>query len=379
MMIFKKIQYAISVALPALVLILSCAKVNNNNTLTENATLKFTVSGYKLLDMAKDGSWFAGYDETNYKVAGFSGTNGSKIWEYTIPKVWVNTYEGPEEVQDWVSYGAKITEDGNYILLACEYTKKILTKTGTVIFNADSFNYGDRSYSLAGPADISGDGSYFVQGNPLTLFTQTGQVVWCKAGDQYGSSSNNMAISRNGSHVARDDGDVYLYDFSGNLVRRIPDNEIVSNFIKFSPEGNLIFWGGLGGGKVIDLMGNTIHLETTNDYYGVFDMAIPESDSLLFVALVGKVKLYTLSSTSSLLWENDSTSGRVFSVDVSSDGSLFGAIGDWGNVYIFDRNGQILFFANQDGGSGGIIRISANGKYFCAQGDGGKIYYYEMK
>jgi len=162
-------------------------------------------------------------------------------------------------------------------------------------------------------------------------------------------------------------------------VRRIPDNEIVSNFIKFSPEGNLIFWGGLGGGKVIDLMGNTIHLETTNDYYGVFDMAIPESDSLLFVALVGKVKLYTLSSTSSLLWENDSTSGRVFSVDVSSDGSLLGAIGDWGYVYIFDRNGQILFSANQDGGSGGIIRISANGKYFCAQGDGGKIYYYEMK
>jgi len=48
-----------SLALPALVLILSCAKVNNNNTLTENATLKFTVSGYKLLDMAKDGSWFA--------------------------------------------------------------------------------------------------------------------------------------------------------------------------------------------------------------------------------------------------------------------------------------------------------------------------------
>jgi hypothetical protein len=379
MMIFKKIQYAISLALPAWVLILSCAKVNNNNTLTENATLKFTVSGYKLLDMAKDGSWFAGYDETNYKVAGFSGTNGSKIWEYTIPKVWVNTYEGPEEVQDWVSYGAKITDDGNYIFLACEYTKKILTKTGTVIFNADSFNYGDRSYSLAGPADISGDGSYFVQGNPLTLFTQTGQVVWCKAGDQYGSLSNNVAISRNGSYVARDDGDVYLYDFSGNLLRRIPDNEIVSNFIKFSPEGNLIFWGGLGGGKVIDLMGNTIHLETTNDHYGVFDMAIPENDSLLFVALVGKVKLYTLSSTSSLLWENDSTSGRVFSVDVSSDGSLLGAIGDWGYVYIFDRNGQILFSANQDGGSGGIIRISANGKYFCAQGDGGKIYYYEMK
>jgi len=378
-MIFKKIQHAISLALPALVLILSCAKVNNNNTLTENATLKFTVSGYKLLDMAKDGSWFAGYDETNYKVAGFSGANGSKIWEYTIPKVWVNTYEGPEEMQDWVSYGAKITEDGNYILLACEYTKKILTKTGTVIFNADSFNYGDRSYSLAGPADISGDGSYFVQGNPLTLFTQTGQVVWCKAGDQYGSSSNNVAISRNGSYVARDDGDVYLYDFSGNLVRRIPDNEIVSNFIKFSPEGNLIFWGGLGGGKVIDLMGNTVHLETTNDYYGVFDMAIPENDSLLFVALVGKVKLYTLSSTSSLLWENDSTSGRVFSVDGSSNGSLLGAIGDWGYVYIFDRNGQILFSANQDGGSGGIIRISANGKYFCAQGDGGKIYYYEMK
>ena len=379
MMIFKKIQHAISLALPALVLILSCAKVNNNNTLTENATLKFTVSGYKLLDMAKDGSWFAGYDETNYKVAGFSGANGSKIWEYTIPKVWVNTYAGPEEVQDWVRYGAKITEDGNYILLACEYTKKILTKTGTVIFNADSFNYGDRSYSLAGPADISGDGSYFVQGNPLTLFTQTGQVVWCKAGDQYGSSSNNVAISRNGSYVARDDGDVYLYDFSGNLVRRIPDNEIVSNFIKFSPEGNLIFWGGLGGGKVIDLMGNTVHLETTNDYYGVFDMAIPENDSLLFVALVGKVKLYTLSSTSSLLWENDSTSGRVFSVDGSSNGSLLGAIGDWGYVYIFDRNGQILFSANQDGGSGGIIRISANGKYFCAQGDGGKIYYYEMK
>ena len=378
-MIFKKIQHAISLALPALVLILSCAKVNNNNTLTENATLKFTVSGYKLLDMAKDGSWFAGYDETNYTVAGFSGANGSKIWEYTIPKVWVNTYEGPEEMQDWVSYGAKITEDGNYILLACEYTKKILTKTGTVIFNADSFNYGDRSYSLAGPADISGDGSYFVQGNPLTLFTQTGQVVWCKAGDQYGSSSNNVAISRNGSYVARDDGDVYLYDFSGNLVRRIPDNEIVSNFIKFSPEGNLIFWGGLGGGKVIDLMGNTVHLETTNDYYGVFDMAIPENDSLLFVALVGKVKLYTLSSTSSLLWENDSTSGRVFSVDGSSNGSLLGAIGDWGYVYIFDRNGQILFSANQDGGSGGIIRISANGKYFCAQGDGGKIYYYEMK
>ncbi len=378
-MIFKKIQYAISLALPALVLILSCAKVNNNNTLTENATLKFTVSGYKLLDMAKDGSWFAGYDETNYKVAGFSGANGSKIWEYTIPKVLVNTYAGPEEVQDWVSYGAKITDDGNYILLACEYTKKILTKTGTVIFNADSFNYGNRSYSLAGPADISGDGSYFVQGNPLTLFTQTGQVVWCKAGDQYGSSSNNVAISRNGSYVARDDGDVYLYDFSGNLVRRIPDNEIVSNFIKFSPEGNLIFWGGLGGGKVIDLMGNTIHLETTNDYYGVFDMAKPESDSLLFVALVGKVKLYTLSSTSSLLWENDSTSGRVFSVDASSDGSLLGAIGDWGYVYIFDRNGQILFSANQDGSSGGIIRISTNGKYFCAQGDGGKIYYYEMK
>jgi hypothetical protein len=379
MMIFKKIQYAISLALPAWVLILSCAKVNNNNTLTENATLKFTVSGYKLLDMAKDGSWFAGYDETNYKVAGFSGTNGSKIWEYTIPKVWINTYEGPEEVQDWVSYGAKITDDGNYIFLACEYTKKILTKTGTVIFNADSFNYGDRSYSLAGPADISGDGSYFVQGNPLTLFTQTGQVVWCKAGDQYGSLSNNVAISRNGSYVARDDGDVYLYDFSGNLLRRIPDNEIVSNFIKFSPEGNLIFWGGLGGGKVIDLMGNTIHLETTNDYYGVFDMAIPERDSLLFVALVGKVKLYTLSSTSSLLWENDSTSGRVFSVDASSDGSLLGAIGDWGYVYIFDRNGQILFSANQDGSSGGIIRISANGRYFCAQGDGGKIYYYEMK
>lgn len=378
-MIFKKIQYAISLALPAWVLILSCAKVNNNNTLTENATLKFTVSGYKLLDMAKDGSWFAGYDETNYKVAGFSGTNGSKIWEYTIPKVWINTYEGPEEVQDWVSYGAKITDDGNYIFLACEYTKKILTKTGTVIFNADSFNYGDRSYSLAGPADISGDGSYFVQGNPLTLFTQTGQVVWCKAGDQYGSLSNNVAISRNGSYVARDDGDVYLYDFSGNLLRRIPDNEIVSNFIKFSPEGNLIFWGGLGGGKVIDLMGNTIHLETTNDYYGVFDMAIPERDSLLFVALVGKVKLYTLSSTSSLLWENDSTSGRVFSVDASSDGSLLGAIGDWGYVYIFDRNGQILFSANQDGSSGGIIRISANGRYFCAQGDGGKIYYYEMK
>jgi hypothetical protein len=282
-------------------------------------------------------------------------------------------------VEDWVSYGAKITDDGNYILLACEYTKKILTETGTVIFNADSFNYGDRSYSLAGPADISGDGSYFVQGNPLTLFTQTGQVVWCKAGDQYGSLSNNVAISRNGSYVARDDGDVYLYDFSGNFARRIPDNEIVSNFIKFSPEGNLIFWGGLGGGKVIDLMGNTIHLETTNDYCGVFDMAIPESDSLLFVALVGKVKLYTLSSTSSLLWENDSTSGRVFSVDASSDGSLLGAIGDWGYVYIFDRNGQILFSANQDGGSGGIIRISANGKYFCAQGDGGKIYYYEMK
>jgi len=378
-MIFKKIQYAISLALPALVLILSCAKVNNNNTLTENATLKFTVSGYKLLDMAKDGSWFAGYDETNYKVAGFSGTNGSKIWEYTIPKVWINTYEGPEEVQDWVSYGAKITDDGNYILLACEYTKKILTKTGTVIFNADSFYYGNRSYSLAGPADISGDGSYFVQGNPLTLFTQTGQVVWCKAGDQYGSLSNNVAISRNGSYVARDDGDVYLYDFSGNLVRRIPDNEIVSNFIKFSPKGNLIFWGGLGGGKVIDIMGNTIHLETTDDYYGVLDMAIPESDSLLFVALVGKAKLYTLSSTSSLLWENDSTSGRVFSVDASKDGSLLGAIGDWGYVYIFDRNGQILFSANQDGGSGGIIRISANGKYFCAQGDGGKIYYYEMK
>jgi len=378
-MIFKKIQYAISLALPALVLILSCAKVNNNNTLTENATLKFTVSGYKLLDMAKDGSWFAGYDETNYKVAGFSGANGSKIWEYTIPKVWVNTYAGPEEVQDWVSYGAKITDDGNYIFLGCEYTKKMLTKTGTVIFNADSFNYGNRSYSLAGPADISGDGSYFVQGNPLTLFTQTGQVVWCKAGDQYGSLSNNVAINRNGSYVARDDGDVYLYDFSGNLVRRIPDNEIVSDFIKFSPEGNLIFWGGLGGGKVIDLMGNTIHLETTHDYYGVFDMAIPESDSLLFVALVGKVKLYTLSSTSSLLWENDSTSGRVFSVDASSDGSLLGAIGDWGYVYIFDRNGQILYSANQDGGSGGIIRISANGKYFCAQGDGGKIYYYEMK
>jgi hypothetical protein len=378
-MIFKKIQYAISLALPALMLILSCAKVNNNNTLTENATLKFTVSGYKLLDMAKDGSWFAGYDEINYKVAGFSGTNGSKIWEYTIPKVWINTYAGPEEVQDWVSYGAKITDDGNYIFLACEYTKKILTKTGTVIFNADSFYYGNRSYSLAGPADISGDGSYFVQGNPLTLFTQTGQVIWCKAGDQYGSLSNNVAISRNGSYVARDDGDVYLYDFSGNLVRRIPDNEIVSNFIKFSPKGNLIFWGGLGGGKVIDLMGNTIHLETTNDYYGVFDMAIPESDSLLFVALVGKVKLYSLSSTSSLLWENDSASGRVFSVDASSDGSLLGAIGDWGYVYIFDRNGQILFSAKQDGSSGGIIRISANGKYFCAQGDGGKIYYYEMK
>ncbi len=378
-MIFKKIQYAISVALPALVLILSCAKVNNNNTLTENATLKFTVSGYKLLDMAKDGSWFAGYDETNYKVAGFNGANGSKIWEYTIPKVWVNTYAGPEEVQDWVSYGAKITEDGNYILLACEYTKKILTETGTVIFNADSFNYGSSSYSLAGPADISGDGSYFVQGNPLTLFTQTGQVIWCKADDQYGASSNNVAISRNGSYVASEYGDVYLYDFSGNLLRRIPKNEIVSDFIKFSPEGNLIFWGGLGGGKVIDLMGNTIHMETTNDYYGVFDMAIPENDSLLFVALVGKVKLYTLSSTSSLLWENDSTSGRVFSVDASSDGSLLGAIGDWGYVYIFDRNGQILFSANQDGSSGGIIRISANGKYFCAQGDGGKIYYYEMK
>lgn len=376
---FTKIRYVMFVAVPALILILSCAKENDNNIIPENATLKFTITGYKLLDMAKDGSWFAGYDETNYKVAGFSGTNGSKIWEYTIPKVWIDTYEGPEEVQDWISCGAKITDDGNYILLACEYTTKILNKTGEVIFNGESFTYNNSTYTFGGPADISGDGFYFVLGNPLSLFTREGQLVWCKAGDQYGSSSNYVTISKNGSYVARDMGDVYLYDLSGNLLLQVPDNDIAADFIKFSPTGNLLFWGGLGGGKVIDLTGNTLHLETTNDYYGVMDMAIPENDSLLFLALVGKVKLYTLLPTSDLLWENDSVSGRVFSVDVSGDGSLLGAMGDWGNVYIFSRDGQILFTADQDGSANGVIRLSANGKYFCAQGDGGKIYYYEMK
>jgi len=376
---FTKIKYAMFIAIPVLVLIQSCAKENDNNIPHENATAKFTITGYKLLDMAKDGSWLLGYDETNYKVAGFSGTDGSKMWEYTIPKVWVNTFAGPEEVQDWISYGAKITDNGNYILLACEYTTKILSKNGDVIFDADSFTYNNSSYAFGGPAEISGDGNYFVLGNPLSLFTKTGQIIWCKAGDQYGSSSNFVAISKKGNYIARDMGDIYLYDISGNLIRRISDNEIVANFLKFSPKESFLFWGGLGGGKVIDLLGNTLHTETTNDYYGVLDMAIPESDSILFIALVGKVKLYELLPTSNLLWENDSVSGRVFSVDISSDGSLLGAMGDWGNVYIFNRNGQILLSADQDGSAGGVIRVSTDGKYFCAQGDGGKIYYYEMK
>lgn len=379
----------IAVLVPVFLTSINENKPTNNNTNTEEnkiAALKFTITGYQLEDMSKDGAWILGYFEDYeaevFRVAGFSGTNGTKLWEFTIPKVYENVSGELQIISDFLD-SAKITRNGEYALLMCEHTTKIIDKNGELVFNCQTYTYNGAEHHFGGGIiDIDGNGSRFVDGNPLTLFQRNGQILWTKyPEDVYGYISASVAISDDGSYISRRDyGNIFLYDANGNVLWKKSDGNITAHVHKFSPSGNIIFWGGLDGAMVMDLNGDTILSTSYNGDFGVFDMACSYNASEICFTGDGEIFYYTLRQSSTLttpVWTKN-VSGRAFSADMSDNGTLIAVQSDWGNVYLFKNDGKLLFTQDNDGGAGGKVIISSDGRYLCSYGDGGKIYFYEV-
>ncbi len=255
--------------------------------------------------------WFNGM------VSLFHRANSTALWNYTM------TNTSPRSVD--------ISADGKYIFVGCN--------NGTVyLFNntKSELKTFEWSYSIGEPVvdvAISADGNYAVAGTAgndiICLFNVTcpsDPFIWSNPDPS--DNVYTVSISADGSYIAAGSGSsVYLYERSSSTPQWSDSTNAFKNCVEISADGNYIAVGCTAG------------------------------------------YIYFYNNTSDIpMWEDNSLSGDIYSLDITDDGSYFVVGGMNGICCLYNQTGPtpeheyFIFGSNYVYG----VSISKDGNYVAA-------------
>lgn len=240
-----------------------------------------------------------------------------------VAPLWIEPATGGGELS-----GVVISADGSTILIGGDQLIS-LTPQGR-----------KRWTGLSGTSlDISSDGDYILssQGQHLRLISSTGTVLWDKS---VGISVTDLSMTPNASRiVASGGGKVIAMTFSGEVIAS--NASMAVNHVKIMPRGDRVI---ITTNKNVQLSNFSLLSEWSDMTSAQNLITIADDGSYFLTAAGNRIRKYTRNGT--LLWDKKIPGGNAQALAQSRDGSVIILGMDDSSLQVLSAIGTPLWTAN---------------------------------